>query len=121
MNYNTVVEMANRELPEFKKEYENALSMDLVDDTLGAHSVFSLVFVPLLVESIKSNNILACRLFDFVEKMESCGDSEVAEVVEFTILEELCDLFDDSEIIDFLGDETKDALNSIRKYMPKAI
>ena len=53
--------------------------------------------------------------------MECSGNSDVAEVVEFTVLEELCDEYRDSELEVYLQPETKLALKAIRKYMPEQL
>lgn len=62
-----------------------------------------------------NNKELAERMYAFLEKIECSGNSDVAEVVEFTVLEELCDEYRDSELEVYLQPETKLALKAISK------
>ena len=76
---------------------------------------------PLLKKAMTNNKELAERMYAFLEKMECSGNSDVAEVVEFTVLKELCDEYRDSELEVYLQPGTKLALKAIRKYMPEQL
>lgn len=120
MDDNNLVEMAKLEIPEFADAYEYEFKRDPEALESGSHIVFSFVFVPLLKKAISNDNDdLARRMCLFLEKMECSGDSNVAEVAEFTVLEELCDDFSDAELEKYLFPETKFALKSIRRYIPE--
>lgn len=66
---------------------------------------------------IKNNSALADKISAFVEDMEKSKDPYVAEVAEFTVLEELCDEFDDKDISIYIYPETAKALKNIRGYI----
>jgi len=121
MNYNTIVQETINEIPEFGESYTISLEKDDIDSESGPHTVFSFVFVPLLKKAMTNNKELVERMYAFLEKMECSGNSDVAEVVEFTVLEELCDEYRDSELEVYLQPETRLALKAIRKYMPEQL
>lgn len=118
MDYDNIVKTAQMEIPEFAKAYDLEFEKDNIDLDSGPHTVFSFVFVPLLEKAISDGNRdLAQRLCGFLEKMECSGNSDVAEVVEFTVLEELCDDYRDADFKEYLLPETKLALQAIREYI----
>ena len=120
MNYNSLILIASNYINEFKKQYLVELERDNIDKDSGVHTVFSLVFNPILFNAIKHNDEgLINKMFKFMEEMEICGDTYVAEVLEFTILEELADEFDESELTKHMLPETKLAYEQISKYIKK--
>ena len=120
INYNNLIYIAAENIDEFKKQYLVELERDNIDKDSGVHTVFSLVFNPILFNAIKHNDeALINKMFKFMEEMEICGDTYVAEVLEFTILEELADEFDESELTKHMLPETKLAYEQISKYIKK--
>lgn len=120
MNYNDLILMASNYIDEFKKQYLIDLERDNIDKDSGVHTVFSLVFNPVLFNAISNNDeALINKMFKFMEAMETSGDIYVSEVLEFTILEELADEFYESEITKYMGAETKMAYNEISRYIKK--
>lgn len=117
MSYETIIRETIDRLPEFAEAYNYAFKKDDIDAESGPHTVFSFVFVPLLEDAMTKDKNLAKRMFDFLEEMECSGDSNVAEVVEFTVLEELCDRYRDEEFDEFLGQETRLSREAIRGYI----
>ena len=106
-------------IPGFLKKYETEIKKDSIDNESGMHTVFSCVFVPMIVDAASRGDDQAeHRMLNFLEKMETCGDKAVAEVAEFTILEELCDELSDEEITRWAGEETMKAMKQIREYIP---
>ena len=119
MDYETLIKETKVALPEFAAAYDKEVEKDNIDLVPGPHTVFSLVFVPMLKKAIMEDEALTRRMCSFLEKMECSGNSDVAEVVEFTVLEELCDNYHDAEFANYLGPETKLALKAIRGYIPE--
>lgn len=119
MDYESLLNSALEELPEFKKQYEKEIKEDSIDANSGMHTVFSIVFVPLLLKAMQSDVELANRMFEFIEKMETSGSALVGEVSEFTIMEELCDELSDDELLPFLRPETFESWKEVRRYIRK--
>lgn len=120
INYNNLVRTAADNINEFKKQYLIELERDNIDEDSGVHTVFSLVFNPVLFNAIGFNDeALINKMFTFMEAMETSGDIYVSEVLEFTILEELADEFYESEISKYMGYETKMAYKEISRYIKK--
>ena len=120
MKYADLLEEALLQLPEFKKQYEKDLLAGNIDADDGMHIVFCEVFMPVLHNLInEKNNVSLNNFFSFVEKMENSEDPLVAEVAEFTVLEDLCDNYEDKDFLKYLGKNSKEALKQIRIYMPE--
>lgn len=117
ITYDTLLTTAINELHGFKEKYEAEIGYDTLDAESGMHTIFSFVFVPILSDAISKDEKLTKQYFDFVEQMETSDDVLVQEVCEFTILEALCDEFEDVEIERYLGNVTKESFNCIRKYI----
>lgn len=119
MTYETLIHDACDEFEEFRNAYNNALANNDIDVDSGNHTVFSVVFLPLLCDAINKGSTNTEKYFDFMEKMETCGDPRVAEVCEFTVLEELCDEYDNKTMLNLLQKtrETLQAYNCIRNYV----
>ena len=121
MKYADLLEEALLQLPKFKKQYEEDLLAGNIDADDGMHIVFCEVFMPVLHDLIdEKDSVSVNNFFSFVEKMENSGDPLVAEVAEFTGLEDLCDNYNDKDFLGYLGENTKDALKQIRKYIPES-
>lgn len=121
MKYADLLEEALLQLPEFKKQYEKELLAGNIDAVDGMHIVFCVVFMPVLHDLInEKDSVSVNNFFSFVEKMENSEDPLVAEVAEFTVLEELCDNYKDKDFLKYLGESTKEALKQIRVYIPES-
>lgn len=76
------------------------------------------MFVPIFEEAMKNNDMpLLTKLCDFLEQMEASNDVHVQEVVAFTIVEELCDKYDDIELEILFQNLTKKTLREVRTYI----
>ncbi len=81
----------------------------------GMHTVFGMVVVPYILEiAIKDNN-KAKLAFDFIERMEVFGITQIAEVIEFTVLDALNGIEKDKRdiCISYMGKETKAAFEAL--------
>lgn len=120
MNYSNLLESV-LQIPQIKTKYEKELSRGiLLAKDSGMHTVFSVVFVPVLKDAINNKNIsLINQLLTFLDKMETSGDSDVAGVCEFTVLEEILDEYDDKEIVPYFSEysELFEAYKAIRRYI----
>lgn len=119
MTYETLIRDACDSLDDFRVAYNKAMAKNDIDVNSGNHSVFSMVFMPLLFDAINKRSRSTGKYIDFLEKMETCGDPRVAEVCEFTVLEELCDEYDNKTMLNLLqkATETRKAYNCIRNYV----
>lgn len=118
LNYETLLGAALGRFPEFRAEYEKLVSADEIDRDTGVHIVFSYAFVPLMINAVETNDRkLAERLFSFVEEMAKSEDDRVAEVCDFTVLEELNDALSDEQLYSFMGEVTAEDFRLIKNYM----
>ena len=118
LKYETLLNDAFQDIPEFANEYKKMVKMGYFDDETGKHIVFSWAFVPLLKDAILNNNtMLSSRMLSFLEKMASSDDHLVQEVCDFTVLEELCDQVSPETVYPLLGKSTKEGFHAISRYM----
>lgn len=116
MTYDTLIKVACNEVPEFKKSYDKELMSGSIDSEAGNYTVFSIAFMPVIIDSIKNNHELAEKIFAFLEEMENCADNYVQEICEFEVLERLCDDYTDDVLMPLLGKETLKGYMAIRRY-----
>lgn len=118
MKYDTLISDMLDMFPDLCTEYKKMLMDDVLDKDSGKHIVFSYLFNPRLIAEIKKKSDLAIKMMNFVAEMENCKDQFVAEVAEFTVIEELCDEFNDSEIDIYFRDLGLDETRKrIREYI----
>lgn len=91
-----------------------------VDRDDGMHIIFGLVVVPFickLLERKDDKNLQ--KVFDFFELMAKSDDSKIAEVLEFTILEDLVSRGKEflSKCKRYMGIETLQSCAAVEKYM----
>ena len=117
MNYNDIYDGFINLFPEDKKTFEELSSTNGACKEDGMHIMFGMVVVPFLKKIVINEPDKAQIAFEYIEKMETSGNSDIAEVVEFTILETLLDSDDKQDILEncikYMGKETKAALDSI--------
>ena len=104
MNYNNLVSEMLSRFPELNLEYEKLLSGNFLDANSGVHTVFSTLFNPRLMREVERRSALSFRMMAFVAEMDNSDDRLVGEVAEFTVLEELCDEFEDEMINVYFDD-----------------
>ena len=112
--YNDFISMFPDDLDYFKDlERETG-----ADSECGMHVVFEMVVIPFVTKLVKESPDKAKKAFDYFEKMETSDDPKIAEVVEFTILENL--LTEDKEMVPeyekYFGEETKKAAKAVGKW-----
>jgi hypothetical protein len=111
MKSDTVVKELIKEIPEIKYFYHRILE-EWNDDELV---IFQDVLNPYLIKLLEINEDreLISRIFNFLEKMATCNDSYLVEVIlEFTVLERLSK--DDTILAksqEYMGKETKRVCN----------
>ena len=119
MNYNDIYDDFIKIFPDDITIFEKLAEENAAYKEDGMHIVFGMIVVPYLIQIVKNDKEKAKKAFDYIEDMEKSGNPKISEVVEFTILESLVDLDDKSILescIDYMGDETKEALNSISDW-----
>ena len=87
----------------------------------GIHVLFCMNVVPFVKKIVEKKKKKAKRAFDFFEKMEQSEDSKIAEVVEFSVLENLLSEEPDfvNKCAEYFGYETKEAAQLIGKWFKK--
>ena len=107
--------------PEDKSFFDNLCKDQSVDEEDGMHVVFGFVIVPYIRDIVKKNPDKTKKAFDFFEKMENCGEPKIAEVLEFSVLEDL--LADDKELVSlyssYFGEETAKAATKLMKWVKR--
>ncbi len=120
MEYENLIFDACNRFPEVQKEFVAQEKTGDINESLGQHIFFSFVFNKILFRAINEKmRDIAQKMFSFLEEMETSSDPNIAEVAEFTVLEELCDNYRNVQFEKYLGPESKLALKSIREYMPE--
>ncbi|HBZ53293.1 MAG TPA: hypothetical protein DEO82_05915 [Eubacterium sp.] len=112
--YTEFISLFPEDIEYFKKKEEET-GADIQD---GIHVVFGMVVVPYVIMIVQEAPDKAMKAFEFFEKMEKSGDSRIAEVVEFTVLENL--LSEEKGVISqcagFFGEETRKAADDVGKW-----
>lgn len=118
MMYKNLINEVCKMSGSFGEAYKAACQKDVIDEASGPHTVFSLVFVPLLLSAIdaKDDNLIQ-ELVVILEKMITSSDQDVCEVAEFTVLEELCDELNDDVLNAVLLEQSQKSLKIIRRYV----
>jgi len=77
----------------FKNDIEilHGIQADLsIGDDDGMHVLFGMVVTPFVIHFIESEDLFGiAKAFDFFEKMDLSGTSDICEVLEFSVLENL--------------------------------
>ncbi len=117
MNYNDIYDGFIELFPEDKAIFKELSSKNGAYKEDGMHIVFGMVVVPYIISIVNNDSEKAQKAFDYIEIMETSGNPNIAEVVEFTILESLLDSDDKQnllgECIKYMGKETKAAFDDI--------
>ncbi len=117
MNYENLLSECLKQITEFEEKYKEAIESKEVDESSGMHIVFGYVFTPLLIESLEGNKDLARKMFVFLEEMAKCEDHLVQEVCDCTVMEQLCDEFEEKELLPFLGKHSRESYYAVHKYI----
>jgi hypothetical protein len=119
LNYDNLLSETLKKSSRLLEAYNAEIKKDSINDKSGMHTVFDIVFVPLLVDAIKnSDKMLVDRLVRIIEDMEQSEDILVQEVSGFTIIEALCDEFNDNILNNVLLPESRRTMQKIRAYIP---
>ena len=76
LTYDNLIPEALQILPNFKREYDQLITEDMIDIDSGKHIFFGYAFTPLLSDALKKNDMkTATAMFSFLEKMadDSCN------------------------------------------------
>lgn len=117
MTYENLLSDALDALPELKKEYENNLKDDIIDEDSGMHVVFGFVFEPMLSNAIKNNKPLAKKMFDYLEKMADSDDVHVQEVCDQSVLEALYGEHPAGVLWPLMQKKTREGYTAVSYYM----
>lgn len=115
IKYNAMFDWFIELFPDDKDWFDNKCKeMDAFPED-GMHVVFGMVVVPYILEVAITDERKMEIAFDFIERMEFYGISKIAEVIEFTVLENLHGA--DKDKLDlclkYMGSETKKAFEAI--------
>jgi len=118
ITYENLLQNALSVLPEFKHEYEDLIERNIIDKESGNHILFSYIFVPIALETLKQGNEeMKQRYFNFLENMAASKDVRVTEVCDFTVLEELYWQADKNDLWNALGHYSRKGLMTVSTYM----
>lgn len=118
MKYNELFNDFIALFPDDKMWFDNECNKKEVSNEDGMHIVFGMIVVPYLLDvAVKSDDKLRLA-FECIEKMEVSGEPQIAEVVEFSILENLIGVEVDksNKLLEFMGDETRKAFEDVKKW-----
>lgn len=90
MDKDNVIENYLKKVPEIQEEYITQCKENLIDDTDGAHVIWSLGLVPCIIKLIKKhdmNKTVLMKTFDFFEEMATSSE-EVRELLLYSVLEQ---------------------------------
>jgi len=119
MRYSELFSSFENLFPEDANVFEELKEKNSVDEEDGMHPLFGLVVVQYLKAFVLKSPVKAQRAFDFFEIMEESDDPMIAEVLEFSVLE---NILTDEDInynlwINYCGEETKKAVEKIIKWL----
>jgi len=105
--------------PEDLELFKKSEKENYVEDGDKPHIPFGSVVVPYIRALLKNNEEEKLRkFFAFLEEMEKDKDPKVAEVAEFTVLEQLSDNKDELERLKpYMGPETRAALHAMAWWL----
>lgn len=107
--------------PDDQSFFEERCMENDVDEDEGMHIMFGFVIIPFLIKIVRESTEKSKIAFDYIEKMEKSNDSQIAEVVEFTILEYL--VSNERESLQlyskYFGEETAKAAEAVGKWYRK--
>lgn len=92
MNYDDLYKAIKEEIPEGLSFFEMKEKENLVDENDGMHVIFGMVIVPYIFHIMHNKEKFEFeinKIFIFLEKMATCEDIKINEILEFTILEQL--------------------------------
>ncbi len=104
--------------PDDKPFFDDLCKKNAVDDTDGTHIQFAYVIVPYIRKIVKESPEKAKKAFEFFEEMEKTRNSEIAEVLEFTVLETLLndEPYNFDVYVPYLGKETEEAAHAVARW-----
>ena len=106
--------------PSHQAELDALARAALAEEEDGMHIMFGDVVVPFVLNLLRNDSEKElCLAFDFFEKMDTSGDAEIAEVLEFTVIESLMShgkaIFE--KAYNHMGPETKESCKAIARYL----
>lgn len=120
MNYNSLYTDFKDLFPNYSNQFDRFSADAKADENDGIHVLFSFVVIPFtlsLLNNDKNEEII--KAFDYFEQMASSKTSDITEVLEFTVLENL--ISSGSSILEksknFMGTETLKSCLNIEKYL----
>ena len=120
MKYEELYKNFIDDVPIAKEFCDNKKKEEGLDDTDGMHVVFYLVVYPFIEKVMQNGEEVAIKqVFDFVEKIETSGNTLACEVMEQSIMEYL--LAEHRDLVNkyhyLYGEETKKALYDVNRYV----
>lgn len=125
MKYETLLDELIQEIPHLKELFDEAKDKNIIDNTIGNHVIFGIIFVPyitsLLDESGKIQDKKLNDIFEFFEKMALSNDEDIKELLMYTILEVLGD---DTHILEkshkYMRSETRNLSNKVEHFLGRS-
>lgn len=120
MTYDNLYYEFKNLFPECNSTFEEYARKANADEDDGMHIMFSFVVIPFVIQLIKEkDDDKLKRAFDYFEKMASSNISDITEVLEFTVIENL--LSNGQEIYEcsqkYMGDEMLACCKMVEQYL----
>lgn len=113
--YNSMFEWFIEFFPDDKEWFDNKCEETQAFPEDGMHIVFGMVIVPYILEVAIHNKKKMEIAFDFIERMEVFGNAQIAEVIEYSVLENLIGVAKEKldVCVSYMGSETKEAFKTL--------
>lgn len=120
MKYDTLYDEFLKSFPEDAAALNARAGEMSVDPSDGMHIMFGMVIVPFILKLVEDKNEIKLKAaFHFFERMQNSGDALIAEVLEFTVLEDL--ISREKSVLDsckaYMESETRKACRAVERFM----
>ena len=119
MQYEKLYDEFKNLFPEDIDRLDELAKTQSAEPTDGMHIMFGMVVVPFLIELLSENESEKLKVaFEFLEKMAKSKDTLIAEVLEFSVLEDF--ISQDKKVLNmlkgYMGPETLESCVSLEKF-----
>ena len=119
MQYEKLYDEFKKLFPEDAEKLDELAKAQSAQPTDGMHIMFGMVVVPFLLGLLSENENEKLKVaFEFLEKMAKSKDALIAEVLEFSVLEDF--ISQDEEVLSklkgYMGPKTLESCISLERY-----
>ena len=123
MTYNNLYSEFVALFPECSETFKSLAAEANADETDGMHIMFSFVIIPFVFNLLNDDDSKKLeKAFDYFEKMASSDSTDITEVLEFTVIENLVSngktIYDKAKT--YMNDNMLACCNRIEQYLKVA-